>query len=206
MLLRIISQRKVDRTKMNLETLIERWRGGDQRAAESIYNGHREQTFRLAYGLLGNTEDAEEAAQDALAYALLHIHQFDDRRSQFTTWLYRITLSRSRDILRKRRAPTFSLNSWLRDRQNPTDFRPGPEQRTEKKENQNSVWDALQNLAPALREAIILRHWGGCTYEEIAEIANCPMKTAQSRVRLAHQQLMRILGEVDFQESSEETR
>jgi RNA polymerase sigma-70 factor (ECF subfamily) len=115
-------------------------------------------------------------------------------------------VSRSRDILRKRRAPTFSLNSWLQDRQNPTDFRPGPEQRAEKKENRNSVWDALQNLAPALREAIILRHWGGRTYEEIAEIANCPMKTAQSRVRLAHQQLMRILGEVDFQESSEEIR
>lgn len=191
---------------MNLEALIERWRAGDQRAAESIYNQHREQTFRLAYGLLGNTQDAEEATQDALAYALLHIHQFDDRRSQFTTWLYRITVSRSRDILRKRRVPTFSLNSWLRDRQNPTDFRPGPEQRAEKKENQNTVWDALQTLSPVLREAIILRHWGSRTYEEIAEITNCPMKTAQSRVRLAHQKLVRILGEVDFQQSTEETR
>src|SRR5919106_3572955 len=104
---------------MNLKVVIEHWRTGDQRAAESIYNLNKEKTFRLAYGLLGNMEDAEEAAQDALAYALLHIHQFDDRRSQFTTWLYRITVSRSRDILRKRRVPTFSLNNWLRDRQNP---------------------------------------------------------------------------------------
>ena len=191
---------------MNPEVLIERWRTGDERAAEMIYHQHREKTFRLAYGLLGNTEDAEEAAQDALAYALLHIHQFDDRRSQFTTWLYRITVSRSRDILRKRRVPTFSLNSWLRDRQNPTDFRPGPEQRAEKKEKQNTVWDALQTLSPVLREAIILRHWGSRTYEEIAEITNCPMKTAQSRVRLAHQKLVRILGEVDLQQSTEETR
>ena len=190
----------------NLEMLIERWRACDERAAESIYNLHREQTFRLAYGLLGNMEDAEEAAQDALAYALLHIHQFDDRRSQFTTWLYRITVSRSRDILRKRRLPTFSLNSWLRDRQNLTDFRPGPEQRAEKKENQNSVWDALQTLSPALREAIILRHWSGCTYQEIAEITNCPMKTAQSRVRLAYQKLARVLEAVNFQQSAEETR
>lgn len=191
---------------MNLKALIEHWRAGDQRAAESIYNLHREKTFRLAYGLLGNTEDAEEAAQDALSYALLHIHQFDDRRSQFTTWLYRITVSRSRDILRKRRLPTFSLNSWLRDGLNPRDFRPGPEQRAEKKENQNSVWDALQILSPDLREAIILRHWSGCTYQEIAEITNCPMKTAQSRVRLAYQKLARILEAVDFQQIAEEMR
>ena len=191
---------------MNLKALIEHWRAGDQRAAESIYNLHREKTFRLAYGLLGNTQDAEEAAQDALAYALLHIHQFDDRRSQFATWLYRITVSRSRDILRKRSVPTFSLNNWLRDGLNPTDFRPGPEQRAEKKENQNSVWDALQMLSPDLREAIILRHWSGCTYQEIAEITNCPMKTAQSRVRLAYQKLERILEAVDFQPTSEETR
>ena len=118
---------------MNPEVLIERWRAGDELAAEMIYQQHREKTFRLAYGLLGNTEDAEEAAQDALSYALLHIHQFDDRKSQFTTWLYRITVSRSRDILRKRRLPAYSLSSWLRDGHNATDFRPGPEQRAEKK-------------------------------------------------------------------------
>ena len=191
---------------MHLEAVIERWRAGDQRAAESIYNQHREKTFRLAYGLLGDTEDAEEAAQDSLSYALLHIHQFDDRKSQFTTWLYRITVSRSRDILRKRRVPTYSLSSWLQEGHNPTDFRPGPEQRAEKKENQNSVWEALQILSPDLREAIILRHWSGCTYQEIAEITNCPMKTAQSRVRLAYQKLAHILETVDFQQTAEETR
>jgi RNA polymerase sigma-70 factor, ECF subfamily len=191
---------------MDLEALIERWRAGDQRAAEFIYSQHREQTFRLAYGLLGNTEDAEEAAQDALAYALLHIHQFDDRRSQFTTWLYMITASRSRDIMRKRRLPTFSLTAWLRNRQSPADARPGPEQRTTENETRNLVWNAIQDLSPALREVTILRHWSGLTYQEIAEITGCTMKTAQSRVRLAHQKLARILGEADLQQIAEEAR
>ena len=190
----------------NLVVLIERWRAGDQRAAESIYNQHREQTFRLAYGLLGNTEDAEEAAQNALTYALLHIHHFDERQSRFTTWLYTITVSRCRDILRKRHLPTFSLMTWFQDRHHVLDSRPGPEQQTEKNENRKSVWNAVQNLSPLLREAIILRHWGGHTYQEIAEITGCPMKTAQSRVRLAHQELASILGEIDFQQSVEETR
>lgn len=191
---------------LNLEALIDRWRAGDQRAAESIYNQHKEQTFRLAYGLLGNTEEAEEAAQDALTYALLHIHHFDAQRSKFTTWLYMITLGRSRDIIRKRHLPTFSLTAWFGNRQNPSDSRPGPEQRAAENEIRNSVWDAVQKLSPALREATILRHWGGLTYQEIAEITGCPMKTAQSRVRLAHQELARILYEVDFQQTAEEPR
>lgn len=191
---------------VNLETLIERWRAGDQRAAESIYNEHREQTFRLAYALLGNTQDAEEATQDALSYALTHIHHFDLRRSKFTTWLYMITVSRSRDIIRKRRLPTFSITAGLVPQRNPMYSRLGPEQQVTEDETRKSVWDALQDLSPDLREAATLRHWGGLTYQEIAEITGCTMKTAQSRVRLAHQKLVRSLGELDFHQSVEETR
>ena len=113
---------------------------------------------------MGNTEEAEEAAQDALTYALRHIHDFDPQKSQFTTWLYRITTSRSRDIIRKRRFPAFSLTDWLRNRQSPADSRPGPEQRLTEAETRSAVWDAIQNLSPALREAIILRHWAVLTY------------------------------------------
>ena len=165
---------------MNLEGLIERWRAGDQRAAESVCNVHKEQTFRLAYALLGNSEDAEEATRDALTYALLNIRHFDKRRSKFTT--------------------------WLQNRRSPLDSRPGPEQRVTENENCKSVWDAIQVLSPDLREAATLRYWGGLNYQEIAEITGCTMKTAQSRVRLAHQKLVRSLGDVDFHQSAEEAR
>jgi len=189
----------------NLDVLIERWRAGDQHAAEAIYNLHRDRTFRLAYALLGNTADAEEAAQDALAYALLHINRFDERRSQFTTWLHMITVSRSRDLLRKRHIPAFSLSALLTHRQVPQDPGPGPEQTAEKSEVRSIVWEAVQALNPLLREAIVLRHWGGHTYQEIAEIVSCPMKTAQSRVRLAHQKLAQTLSEADLHQFAEKT-
>ena len=189
----------------NLEVLIERWRAGDERAAEAIYNLHRDRTFRLTFALLGNTEDAEEAAQDALAYALLNIVHFDEKRSQFTTWLYMITVSRSRDVLRKRRVSSFSLTEWLRSHRSPFDPHPGPEQKAEISEMRHTIWDAVQSLNPMLREAIVLRHWGGRTYQEIAEIVGCPMKTAQSRVRLAHQKLAQTLSETDLQQIAEET-
>jgi RNA polymerase sigma-70 factor (ECF subfamily) len=189
----------------NLDVLIERWRAGDQRAAEAVYNQHRERAYRLAYALLGNAEDAEEAAQDALAYALRNIQHFDERRSQFGTWLHLITVSRSRDLLRKRRAPTTSLADWFRRGSSPPAPGPSPEQKTEQREARSAVWQAVQELTPMLREAIVLRHWGGHTYQEIAEIVGCPMKTAQSRVRLAHQKLARTLAEADLQQMVEET-
>jgi len=189
----------------NLEILIDRWCAGDQRAAEAIYNLHRDRTFRLAYALLNNIEDAEEAAQDALGYALANISHFDDRRSKFSTWLHMITVSRSRDIMRKRRLPTFSMSAWLQGRNRLEDTSPGPEQQVEKGEMRGAVWRAVQELSPMLREAIVLRHWGGHTYQEISEIVGCPMKTAQSRVRLAHQKLSQTLVEIDLKQLAEET-
>jgi RNA polymerase sigma-70 factor (ECF subfamily) len=185
------------------ENLIERWLAGDERAAEAIYNQNRERTFRLAFALLGNKEDAEEAAQDALSYALLNIKRFDPERSKFTTWLHMITVSRSRDLLRKRR-PTFPLTSWLSRKRIQRDPDPGPEKLAEAGEIRSTVWHAVQKLTPILREAIILRHWGGHTYQEIGDIVGCPMKTAQSRVRLAQQKLTRSLAETDLSHTLEE--
>jgi RNA polymerase sigma-70 factor (ECF subfamily) len=189
----------------NLEYWIEKWRAGDQHAAETIYNLHRERTFRLSFALLGNSEDAEEAAQDALSYALIHINQFDSKRSKFSTWLHMITVSRSRDVHRKRRSPVFSLSTHLKQRSKSQNQEPTPEKLIEKWERNEEIWDAVQKLTPLLREAIVLRHWGQHTYREISQIVGCPLKTAQSRVRLAHQKLTQLLIDVDQPQYSEET-
>lgn len=178
----------------DISTLIQRWQAGDERAAEALYNHHRERVFRLAYGLLGDLADAEEAAQDALAYALNHINQYDARRASFATWLHVITVSRCRDRQRRRRLPSLSLTNWLQrgnDLPAPT---PGPERQTVLQEASSEVWEAVQALSPPLREAILLRYWAGHTYREMGEIMGCSLRTAQSRVRLAYQQLRATLA------------
>lgn len=188
----------------DIHTLIECWQAGDERAAEELYNLHRQRTYYLAYGLLGNTADAEEAAQDALTYALLNIRRYDPQRSKFTTWLHMITVGRCRDIQRKRRLPTFSLSAWLPAKQD----RPAPDSdpigQTIRTETRSEVWHAVKSLSPLLREAIVLRHWGDYTYQEIGDIVGCPMKTAQSRVRLAYQRLEKVLAEIEPRDLSEE--
>ena len=93
----------------DIDALIQSWQTGDERAAETLFNQFREQVYRLAYGLLGEPAEAEEAAQDALSYALLNIRRFDPARASFTTWLYTITVSRCRNRYRRRRLRAFRL-------------------------------------------------------------------------------------------------
>ena len=170
-------------------THIRDWQAGDERAAEALYAAHRGGAFRLAYGLLGNAEDAEEAAQDALTYALVNIRRYDAERASFKTWLHTITVSRCRDRQRRKRLASFSLTAWLglgRDIPAPE---PGPEAVAIEREQHVALVQAMQSLSPPLREALVLRFWAGHTFREIADIMDCPLPTAQSRVRLGYEQL-----------------
>lgn len=178
--------------------LIERWQNGDDRAAEQLYSYYREPTFRLAYGLLGNVADAEEAAQDALTYALIHINRYNPDRAGFNTWLHTITVSRCRDRQRRKRLSTLPLTRWLQRGGDAPDPTPTPERQTAQSETCSEVWTAVQGLKPDLREAILLRYWAGHTYQEMADILNCPLRTAQSRVRLAYKQLRAMLASAEI--------
>lgn len=182
----------------DISVLIRRWRGGDERAAESIYNQYRDSAFSLAYTLLDDPADAEEAAQDALTYALTHIERYDPGRARFSTWLHTITISRCRDRRRRRILPSLSLVAWLKGGGDAPDPALGPEHQAIQKTTCDEVRQALETLSPPLREAILLRYWADYTYQEIGDMLGCSMRTAQSRVRLAHKQLGTILAQNDL--------
>lgn len=179
----------------DIEALIQRWRKGDERAAEILYDHFRDSTFRLAYGLLGDLNDAEEATQDALTYALVNIHRYDHRRASFSTWLHTIAVCRCRDRYRRNRLKKFSLAAWIVGDEGPPDPHPGPEHQAIHAETSSQIWEAVQDLSLPLREAILLRYWSGHTFREMADILGCPVRTAQSRVRLAYQRLRVALGQ-----------
>jgi RNA polymerase sigma-70 factor (ECF subfamily) len=183
---------------------VQSWQAGDERAAETLYHHYRERTYRLAFGLLGDSGDAEEAAQDALTYALLNIKRYDPERARFSTWLHMITVSRCRDRYRRRRNPALSLDAWFRRGGEVEDETPGPEDFTIQAETRGQVWRAVQELDRDLREAIVLRYWAGHTYREMGEILGCPLRTAQSRVRLAFQRLHSALDPADLKSIAEE--
>jgi RNA polymerase sigma-70 factor (ECF subfamily) len=182
----------------DLDELIDAAAGGDQRACTALYDRFVQQVYRLAYGVLLNQQDAEEVVQDSFGYAFQTLHRYDKARSSFRTWLYTITLSRCRNKRRRKWLPTLPLADmveWLPGRE------PNPETAVEQLSIREMVWNALGELSPKQREAIVLRYFDGLTYREMAMVLGCPLKTAESRVRLAHETLYQTLIQQHGKES-----
>jgi RNA polymerase sigma-70 factor (ECF subfamily) len=142
---------------------------------------------------LSDAGDAEEVMQDTMVYALTRIKSFDPQRASFTTWLHTITVSRCRDRQRQRRPAFVPFDGHGKSADPLENAVAGPEDVTIAQESRHELWKALDQLSPKLREAVVLRYWSGHTYQEMAEILRCPLPTAQSRVRLAYDQLRRLL-------------
>ena len=173
--------------------LIQRCRSGDALACADLYQRWCSSVYRLAYGILRQEQDAEEVTQDVFVYALSRLRNYDPDKSAFRTWLYTITISRSRNKLRRKWLPTVEIGEWeeseIGDAERP------PEDWTEWQAERARVWKALGKLSPKLREAVVLRYFENLTYPQIGEILKCPIKTIQSRVRLAHTELKKWLVE-----------
>ncbi len=180
---------------MDDDLLVRHAQDGDERAARQLFEKYHIRTFRLALGLLGDQEDAEEVAQDALTYALLNIHKYRVELSSFTTWLHTITVSRSRDKRRRKILPSIPMAQWIGMGNQIRDYTPGPEAYYMRRETEGGLITALDQLSPKLREAIVLRFYADCTYKEMGEIMGCSLNTARSRLRLAIEKLRTHLGE-----------
>jgi RNA polymerase sigma-70 factor, ECF subfamily len=168
--------------------LIARCLDGDEAGHIALYNHFNGMVFRLAYSLLQDHQDAEEVLQDSFEYAFRRLDHFDPRKASFKTWLYRITVSRSRNKRRRKWLPSISLQH-LDGREVRDGNAPLPDECVVLNEQQRVVWTALGKLSPKLREVAILRYYAGLAYAEIGQILDIPPKTAESRMRLAHKAL-----------------
>ncbi len=177
--------------------LITRCLAGEETAVLTLYNMYAGMIYRLTYSLLQNKEDAEEVMQDSFEYAFRRLEKFDPNKSAFKTWLYQIAVSRSRNKRRRKWLPTFSLNQLIyqevEDEKTPT-----PDEVSRLSETQRMVWNGLQQLTPKLKETAVLRYYENMTYAEIGQILNIPTKTAESRMRLAHKALRKLLQDIEF--------
>ncbi|MBN1886884.1 MAG: sigma-70 family RNA polymerase sigma factor [Thermoflexales bacterium] len=175
--------------------LIQRCASGDEAAARALHDEYSPGLFRLAYLLLQDTQDAEEATQDAFVYAFSHLKRYDPTRAPFGSWLKVIVASRCRDLQRKRRWQWLSLQSLLEGRREPRDEQPAhqPESALERSATRRVVWEALQGLPRKSREALILRYYGGLSFDEMARALDCSINTAKSRVAYGQARLAELL-------------
>lgn len=171
-----------------VESSMSRALRGDQTGYAALYDLFAPGIYRLCYSLLFNREDAEDVTQETFVYAFRNLHRYDAKLSSFKTWLYTIAICRCRNMYRKSQVPTCDLAPFLTNGL-PAPRSETPEAALARQSAREAVSRALASLTPRLREAVVLRYGHGLTYREIAEVMDCPQKTAESRVRLAHDAL-----------------
>jgi len=169
--------------------LVEAAKRGHSTAFAALCERHAKQLFRAAQNITRNHEDAEDAVQDALLSAFVHLRNFDGR-SKFGTWLTRIAINSSLMILRKRRnAPVVDLggaedssagglNHEIPDRA------PNPELHYAKKEEARILNNAIQELRPALREVVQKQQLQETSIRETATAIG--ISEAAAKARLFH--------------------
>lgn len=164
--------------------LVGRVLAGDTTAFETLVQRYQRPLFSVAVRMLGTREDAADATQNALVRIYENLKAFDpDRR--FFSWSYRILVNECLNVLRARRSPAEADEAALE---------PEAFQQVEAGERRAAVQRALMELAPDLRTVIVLRHYGGLSYEQISEsLGGVPVKTVKSRLHTARQRLGRKL-------------
>ena len=169
------------------QILVERVQQGDKPAFGLLVSKYQRKLVRLISRLIRDPAEVEDVAQEAFFKAYRALPGFRGE-SAFYTWLYRIGINAAKNYLaaRGRRAPTvteydseeaetFDDGELLRDQNT-------PERILMSKQIGATVNAAMEALPEDLRNAIVLREIDGLSYEEIAQIMDCPIGTVRSRI------------------------
>jgi len=180
---------------------VERTLAGDRDAYRVLVERHSQNVYRLAYRMAGNSHDAEEIVQEAFLRGYQKLRQFAGQ-SNFGTWVYRIAANYAIDRMRQRRVEDSrrELPSRASEDGQETDplsmvkdSAPSPERLAGSSQLALRMQQALQELTPAERTAIVMRHWDGCGIEEIATVLKSSTTAAKNTVFRAVQKLRTAL-------------
>ncbi len=175
---------------MNEEQLwLEQARKGDKAAFGNLIEAYQGPVYNLAYRMLNNRGEAEEAAQEAFIRAYTRLDTYNPAH-KFSTWMLSITSNYCIDLIRKRRALLLSIDEPLPP--HPalhSDNNKGPEAELMHTEQQEMVQALLQELPEDYRETVVLRYWYDLSYEEIAEMMDTTVSAIKSRLFRARRQL-----------------
>lgn len=175
---------------MNEERVwLDQARKGDKAAFGNLIEAYQGPVYNLAYRMLNNTGEAEEAAQEAFIRAYTRLESYNPDH-KFSTWMLSITSNYCIDVIRKRRALLLSIDEPLPP--HPalhSDNDKGPEAELMNAEQQELVQRMLQELPEEYRQAVVLRYWYDLSYEEIADMMNTTVSAIKSRLFRARRQL-----------------
>jgi RNA polymerase sigma-70 factor (ECF subfamily) len=177
---------------LDIKALLERARGGDRAAFETLYDRFEGSVYALCARLLADGEDAAEAASEVWLVVWRRLSSLR-RAEAFTAWLRQTVVRTCRRHARRRPwwQPWPDADSGVE----PADeTRPPPGAQLEQAELSERVSEALNKLSPAHREVIVLHHLEGLGVVEIAAVLEVAPGTVKSRLGRAREHLARLLG------------
>lgn len=171
--------------------LISRARDGDQEAFQQLVERYQGAVYNLAYRMLGDPGDAEDAAQEIFVRIYRQLGRYDPAR-KFSTWVLAIATNFCIDQLRRRRmqlVPLENIIPWARSRES------GPEGEAITQEERDEVQRLITRLPEKYRAPLVLRYFDELSCAEIAEVLGMPEGTVKTQIHRARKALGKLLAE-----------
>jgi RNA polymerase sigma-70 factor, ECF subfamily len=160
---------------------VKRCLNGEPAAFEVLVGRYQQIMFNVALRMLGNYEDARDAAQNTFVKAYEKLGTYDPER-RFFSWIYRILMNECLNLRRRPATEQLADTGAAVADSSEVDV-------VEAAERKRDVRQAILSLSPAYREVIVLRHFAALSYEQMSEAIGVPTKTVKSRLHTARQQL-----------------
>lgn len=161
---------------------------GDTEAFAHLVERYKDVLYRYAERMTGRPDDAADVVQQAFIKGFRNLSRCRDPE-RVGGWLFRIAVNLAKDRLKGRRRREVPLESTEPLRSE----RGHPESGAERAEIREEIWQALQELSDDQREAFVLKHVEGWSYEEMAERLGASVPALKMRVHRAREQLQELL-------------
>ncbi len=161
--------------------LVARSLGGDEHAFEILLLRYHGPVFSAVLRMVRDRDDASDLTQSSFVKAYEQLRSFDHEH-KFFSWIYRIAINETLNHIKKKGRLESLDGDRISTARNPEDSLVGSDLSVH-------VQDALMGISADYRTVLVLRHFEGCSYDEIAQIVGIPEKTVKSRLFSARREL-----------------
>ena len=164
--------------------LVKRAKSGDYQAFDLLVLKYQSRLISTAFKFVKDVQIAEDIVQDSFIKAFKALESFRED-SSFYTWIYRITVNTSKNFLVSKKRKSELLNSDLSEEAS-YEIEPveaySPEDLLQATQLKKVITETIDQLGEDTRTALTLRELDGLSYEQIADVVNCPVGTVRSRI------------------------
>jgi len=188
-------KKKISNKEIDL-SLVKRVKKGDYRAFDLLVIKYQSRVIATAFKYVKERQLAEDIAQEAFIKSYKSIDSFREE-SSFYTWVYRITVNTAKNYLvsSKRRDEVVISDLSLDGSFNPEKLDlDSPQEILKASELRDLIFETLSSLGEETRTALSLREFDGLSYEQIAEIVQCPVGTVRSRIFRGREMIEEVIG------------